>query len=37
MVFASTADRDHVVREFNAVEGGKETLGRLAGHLATMA
>jgi uncharacterized protein YndB with AHSA1/START domain len=36
MVFASAADREHVVREFNAIEGGRQTLGRLAGYLARM-
>ena len=36
MVFASAADREHVVREFKAVEGGHQTLGRLAGYLAKM-
>jgi uncharacterized protein YndB with AHSA1/START domain len=33
MLFPSAAARDHVVREFNAIEGGKQTLGRLAGYL----
>lgn len=33
MVFGTAADRDRVVREFGAVEGGKQTLERLAGHL----
>lgn len=37
MVFASAADREHVVREFKAIEGGHQTLGRLAGYLAKMA
>ncbi len=32
--FASRAARDHVVREYNAIEGGKQTLARLAEHLA---
>jgi uncharacterized protein YndB with AHSA1/START domain len=36
MVFASAADREHVVREFNAIEGGHQHLGRLAGYLARM-
>ncbi len=27
------ADRDFVVREFGAIEGGKRTLARLAEHL----
>jgi uncharacterized protein YndB with AHSA1/START domain len=29
MVFTKTEDRDFVVREFGAIEGGKQTLGRL--------
>ena len=33
MVFASAADRDFVVKEFGAIEGGKQTLERLAEHL----
>jgi uncharacterized protein YndB with AHSA1/START domain len=33
MVFPSAADRDFVVREFGAIEGGKQTLERLAEHL----
>jgi hypothetical protein len=37
MVFASAADRDLVVRECGAIEGGKQTLGRLADYLAKMA
>jgi len=36
MVFASAADRELVVREFKAIEGGHQTLGRLAGYLAKM-
>jgi len=36
MVFPSTADRDRVVREFGAIEGGKQTLARLAEHLPKM-
>jgi uncharacterized protein YndB with AHSA1/START domain len=35
-VFPSAEARDTVVREFGAVEGGKQTLERLAGHLAKM-
>ncbi len=31
--FPSLAARDHVVREFGAVEGGRQTLGRLAEYL----
>ena len=34
MVFATPEARDHVVKEYNAIEGGKQTLGRLAEHLA---
>jgi uncharacterized protein YndB with AHSA1/START domain len=34
MVFASAADREGVAREFKAIEGGHQTLGRLAGYLA---
>ena len=37
MVFASAAEREHVVREFKAIEGGHQTLGRLAGYLAKKA
>jgi uncharacterized protein YndB with AHSA1/START domain len=33
MVFASTVERDFVVKEFGAIEGGKQTLERLAEHL----
>ncbi|HEY4301908.1 MAG TPA: SRPBCC family protein [Candidatus Didemnitutus sp.] len=33
MVFATPADRDFIVREFGAVEGGKQTLGRLDEYL----
>ena len=32
-VFPSAAERDKVVKEFGAIEGGKQTLGRLAAHL----
>ena len=35
-VFPSAADRDRVIREFGAVEGGHQTLSRLADYLATM-
>ncbi len=31
--YASAADRDFIVKEFGAIEGGKQTLGRLAGYL----
>jgi uncharacterized protein YndB with AHSA1/START domain len=34
MVFPSPAERDRVVREFGAVEGGKQCLERLGEHLA---
>ena len=37
MVFPSAADREKVVKEFGAIEGGKQTLARLAEHLPTMA
>jgi uncharacterized protein YndB with AHSA1/START domain len=33
MVFATPEARDHVVQEYGAIEGGEETLGRLAEHL----
>lgn len=33
-VFPSKEARDHVVREFHAIEGGRQTLARLAEHLA---
>jgi uncharacterized protein YndB with AHSA1/START domain len=36
MVFASAADRDFVVKEFGAIEGGKQTLERLSEHLPKM-
>ena len=29
MVFQTMTQRDHVVKEFDAIEGGKQTLGRL--------
>lgn len=32
--FASAAARDHVIERVGAIEGGKQTLGRLADHLA---
>lgn len=34
--FASVAERDRVVKEFGAIEGANQMLGRLADHLATM-
>jgi len=33
-VYASAADRERTVKEFNAVEGGRQTLARLAEYLA---
>lgn len=36
-IFPSQDARDFVIREVNAVEGGKQHLGRLAEHLRTMA
>jgi uncharacterized protein YndB with AHSA1/START domain len=36
LVFASAEERDFVAREFGAVEGGHQTLARLAEHLASM-
>lgn len=35
-LFASAADRDRVVEEFGAIEGGNQTLGRLAEYLRTI-
>lgn len=35
MVFDTAADRDRVVKEFNAIEGGNQTLERLEEHMAT--
>ena len=37
MVFATAAERDRVAKEYGAIEGGKQTLGRLAEHLGGMA
>ena len=37
MVFPSGADRDFVVKEFGAIEGGEQTLERLSEHLVVMA
>ncbi len=34
MVFPSAAERDRVIEEFDAVEGGRQTLARLADYLA---
>ena len=36
MVFPSAAARDKVVKEYGAIEGGKQTLERLAEHLPKM-
>ncbi|MFI5143108.1 MAG: SRPBCC family protein [Thermoanaerobaculales bacterium] len=36
MVFPSAAEREKVAKEFNAIEGGRQTLERLAEHLPTM-
>ncbi len=36
-VFASAAERDRVVKEFNAIEGGNQTMERLGEHLANLA
>jgi uncharacterized protein YndB with AHSA1/START domain len=36
MVFPTAADRDRVVKEYGAIEGGKQTLARLAEHLPRM-
>jgi uncharacterized protein YndB with AHSA1/START domain len=36
MVFPSAEKRDFVVKEFNAIEGGKQTLGRLSEYLTKM-
>jgi len=33
MVFPTAAERDQVVKHYNAIEGGKQTLGRLASYL----
>ena len=35
-LFPSAADRDHVVKEYNAIEGGKQTLERFAEYLVNM-
>lgn len=36
-VFPSSEQRDRVVREYGAIEGGKQTLGRMAAHVEAMA
>ena len=35
-IFTSAAERDRVVKEYGAIEGGKQTLGRLSEYLAKM-
>lgn len=35
MLFASAAAREYVVKTYNAIEGGNQTLGRLGGYLKT--
>jgi len=35
-IFATAEERDRVAREYGAVEGGKQTMARLAEHLPTM-
>ena len=37
MVFASAADRDRVVAQFDALEGGRQTLARLAEYVPRIA
>jgi uncharacterized protein YndB with AHSA1/START domain len=37
ILLESDADRERLVREFGAIEGGKQTLERLSEHLPTMA
>jgi len=36
LVFASTAERDRIAREYGAVEGGQQTVGRLADYIAQL-
>jgi uncharacterized protein YndB with AHSA1/START domain len=36
MVFDSNEARDHIIRIYQAVEGGKQTVARLAGYVATL-
>jgi uncharacterized protein YndB with AHSA1/START domain len=36
MLFASAAAREHIVKTYNVIEGGKQTLGRLGEYLKTM-
>jgi uncharacterized protein YndB with AHSA1/START domain len=35
-IFPSAAERDRVVKEYGAIEGGNQTLDRLGEHLAKM-
>jgi hypothetical protein len=37
MVFPTAAARDMVVKNYNAIEGGKQTLARLGEHLCAAA
>ncbi|MGB6200069.1 MAG: SRPBCC family protein [Candidatus Acidiferrales bacterium] len=37
MVFATSAEREHVVKVYGAIEGGHQTLGRLAEYLTKLA
>jgi uncharacterized protein YndB with AHSA1/START domain len=37
LVFGSVAERDHVAREFGAVEGGQQTVGRLSAYVVELA
>jgi uncharacterized protein YndB with AHSA1/START domain len=36
LVFASAAERDRIAREYGAVEGGQQTVGRLADYVAEL-
>ena len=36
-VFKTRAERDEVVERYHAVEGGRQTLGRLAEYVGTLA
>ena len=36
LVFESNAVRDHIIKTYNALEGGKQTIGRLADYLAQL-
>lgn len=35
-IFGSPEEREHVIREYGAIEGGTQTLGRLGGYLTVM-